>query len=586
MSQTSEDDDEENINFQSSDEEDAIQLITLDCDMDSIAERIETKYSSQTIQNFIEKLYYFNSLKLVGEWNLFGIVFKEMETEDCKGYFAHLKLNGFLDDVKLRSSFTSEKQLKNVKLILDLHSKASFQFSKILPPNDDIIEIQNDGQYSILSDDDDQITFNPVSEENNAEELFEDQNNYQEKTNKVVKMPQNKYFHYKDYKIVVDKALRYIDQNKKVSFISKELNIPYSTVRGWKKRYKHDPLYRPYKRKRRNKYFTKEEDDILFDKVKNQMTKQRFNYLSFLKILNENFLKSIFHIQNLTVVPKFNAQWIPNWRTSHKISLRKYHFRRRTLNDPLKSINYRDDVFNAIMRYGSKNVYNMDETSWGLVPHDDKVWAVTGSDEVIFDVSKNYPNKARFTAIATINANGDKMPLITVAKGKTVRCEKAFKNILGHVVTHTTNGWSTESLMIAYLQWLSQISNGASICLVWDQFRAHCTQKVEDFAENLHIEIIKVPEGQTGTEQPLDRLIFGSMKKTADKIWNQKLMNNEKNLYTRETACQIMIDSWKSIKEKTIKKSWNHIYNKNHEEINEIDNDHDWYVEEEEENSI
>ena len=106
-------------------------------------------------------------------------------------------------------------------------------------------------------------------------------------------------------------------------FISKELNIPYTTVREWKKRYKNDPLYRPYKRKRRNKYFTKEEEDILFDKVKNQMAKQRFNYLSFLKILNENFLKSIFRIQNLTVVQKFNAQWISNWRTSHKISLRK-----------------------------------------------------------------------------------------------------------------------------------------------------------------------------------------------------------------------------------------------------------------------
>ena len=154
------------------------------------------------------------------------------------------------------------------------------------------------------------------------------------------------------------------------------------------------------------------------------MAKQRFNYLSFLKILNENILKSIFHMQNLTVIRKFNAQWISNWRTIHKISLRKYHFLRGTLNDPLKSINYRDNVFNAIMKYVSKNVYNMDETSWGLVPHDDKVWAVTVSDEVIFDVSKNYPNKARFTPIATINANGDKISLITVAKGKTVRCEK------------------------------------------------------------------------------------------------------------------------------------------------------------------
>ena len=87
--------------------------------------------------------------------------------------FCTFKINGFLDDVKLHLSFTSEKQSKNTKLILDLHPKASFQLSKISPPNDDIIEVQNDGQYSILSDDD-QISLNTDSEENNEEKLFEE----------------------------------------------------------------------------------------------------------------------------------------------------------------------------------------------------------------------------------------------------------------------------------------------------------------------------------------------------------------------------------------------------------------------------
>lgn len=44
---------------------------------------------------------------------------------------------------------------------------------------------------------------------------------------------------------------------------------------------------------------------------------------------------------------------------------------------------------------------------------------------MIFDTKKKKnPTKYKFTAIATINADGQKLPLITVAKGKNVRCEK------------------------------------------------------------------------------------------------------------------------------------------------------------------
>lgn len=77
----------------------------------------------------------------------------------------------------------------------------------------------------------------------------------------------------------------------------------------------------------------------------------------------------------------------------------------------------------------------------------------------------------------------------------------------------TQNGWSTENLMLAYLQWLSDRCNNSSICLIWDQYKAHMTNKIKEQSAKLNIEIIYIPEGQTGSEQPLDRLIFGSMKK-------------------------------------------------------------------------
>ena len=228
----------------------------------------------------------------------------------------------------------------------------------------------------------------------------------------------------------------------------------------------------------------------------------------------------------------------------------------------------------------------MDETSWGLVPHDEKVWTVTGAEEVILDISQNYPSKSRFTCIATINSYGQKLPLITVAKGNAVRCESSFRKVLGNKVTHTPNGWSTECLMLAYIQWISQRSNSQPICLIWDRNKSFCTQRVKDFAQSLHVEIIYVPAGQTGTEQSLDRLVFGGMKKTADRLWNQKFMAGEKSLYTKETACIIMLESWKLIKEPTIKKAWNHFYTKNEDEIKEASVDQDWMASEDEEEDI
>ena len=216
----------------------------------------------------------------------------------------------------------------------------------------------------------------------------------------------------------------------------------------------------------------------------------------------------------------------------------------------------------------------------GVWYHMMKKYALRGSDEVVFERNDNYPSKYKFTAIATINAAGEKLPMITVAKGKTIRCEKSFQTIFGNIVMHTQNGWSTENLMLAYLQWLSDRCQNSPICLIWDQYKAHMTDKVKEQATKLKIEIIYIPAGQTGSEQPLDKLIFGSMKKTADRIWSEKLLIDEKNLSTKETATIIMLEAWDSIKESTVSKSWNHFFSSS-DDLTEINNDFDWVPENE-----
>lgn len=90
-----------NTKSESSDEE-QIQSIIQDFDTIQISKNIEKKYSNDAIKRFIENIYYFNSLELLGNWNIFGCFFKEMDITDCVGYFGYLKVNGYLEDVHLK----------------------------------------------------------------------------------------------------------------------------------------------------------------------------------------------------------------------------------------------------------------------------------------------------------------------------------------------------------------------------------------------------------------------------------------------------------------------------------------------------
>ena len=73
------------------------------------------------------------------------------------------------------------------------------------------------------------------------------------------------------------------------------------------------------------------------------------------------------------------------------------------------------------------------------------------------------------------------------------------------------------------------------------------------------------------------------MKKTADQIWNEKIVNSEQNIYTREIASTILVEAWKRVKPTTVKKAWNHIFTNNMPEIEEFNKDNDQYFSNEEE---
>jgi hypothetical protein len=97
--------------------------------------------------------------------------------------------------------------------------------------------------------------------------------------------------------------------------------------------------------------------------------------------------------------------------------------------------------------------------------------------------------KAGITALATIGANGCKLPLFLIAKGKTTKCEEGQIGDLegGHFITHTEKGWTTEESFLSFLEFFSQRTNQQPCALIIDCYKAHKTDAVKKRASELQI---------------------------------------------------------------------------------------------------
>ena len=104
--------------------------------------------------------------------------------------------------------------------------------------------------------------------------------------------------------------------------------------------------------------------------------------------------------------------------------------------------------------------------------------------------------------------------------------------------------------MFQYLRWLHEQVQGRP--LVLDSFRAHFSSSVQQLAESLHIQLIKVPPNGTGKYQPLDRYICGALKAKLKAITVEPA-----NPYERfKVIGQNLVSSWRAITQECITKAW------------------------------
>ena len=199
-----------------------------------------------------------------------------------------------------------------------------------------------------------------------------------------------------------------------------------------------------------------------------------------------------------TSVKKF-LQW-------QGLSMRSPHVQRRTKPDDENVSQFITDIDLASAELPAGLIFNVDETCGIVVNGRLKTLATRAQHEVLLKSEGN--PKTNVTVICSLGCAGDRLPLYMLAKGKTPKCTKLYKDsphrrryFASHdlVIDFSLTGWSTYEVMKIYLKWLCNYTKDQRIFVVWDVHAPHRNESVLQWTRHHDIGVAFVPAGQTGT---------------------------------------------------------------------------------------
>jgi hypothetical protein len=240
-----------------------------------------------------------------------------------------------------------------------------------------------------------------------------------------------------------------------------------------------------------------------------------------------------------------SQSFIGGFRKRHKMSLRRPSFKRRPDVDETAIEAFILKVRDLLKVYPPDRVINIDETNWRMVNTGFLTWAKRGSKTVQCHIEND--DKYGVTAIAGIDAMGNKLPLTVIGKGNTRRCLTRFG--LGRLndvrgVT-SPSGWTTGDVMCEYLTYLREEPYPTGpLVVILDVYPAHRTDMVRATAYALGIELVFIPPGCTDRLQPLDRRVFGVLKVYARQPWRRHNREQFGDKMTREQIAQNLSAAW------------------------------------------
>ena len=173
---------------------------------------------------------------------------------------------------------------------------------------------------------------------------------------------------------------------------------------------------------------------------------------------------------------------------------------------------------------------NMDETPMCFDLPGNRTIDKKGAKSILIRTTGN--EKTHFTVVLACMADGTKLKPMVIFKRQTIpKGEKMPPGVLVHC---HTKGWMDEDGIVMWLSKVWNVRPGALLnkkaLLVWDQFRAHKTDKVKGKAKSLGITQAVIPGGLTSILQPLDVVLNKPFKDRMRQKWMAWMASDDKDL--------------------------------------------------------
>ena len=362
---------------------------------------------------------------------------------------------------------------------------------------------------------------------------------------------------YRSHPRLVDAVLDDLRNGVDSKTISARVGCPLSTVYRWRKKLQECPEFHPLSpRSAPNRIFSEEEESSIAAMIRGEfLTKGLlFTDAEFRALIMDQYLSKY---RDAEEAPSFQCSngFVYDFKRRHGFSSRKGRIARRPPTDQTSIQIWREQISHLLETCDRDRILNCDETSWTVFPNNILTWADVGAECVPLKV--NGDEKNCLTVLATVTANGGKLPLFFIAKGLT---DRVLDTQIGDVSTHwrsfSKKGWQTADTFQEYLMHLREHYGDQEVHLLLDLHSSHRAPEVKLLAESLNIRLWFIPAGCTDILQPLDRRCFGALKATARKLWRERVTSDPQAKLGKKDAVAALVCAWEHLSQTTIEEAW------------------------------
>lgn len=178
-------------------------------------------------------------------------------------------------------------------------------------------------------------------------------------------------------------------------------------------------------------------------------------------------------------------------------------------------------------KFQAFQVYNVDETALTTVQNPGKVLATKGQKQVGQITSGE--RGTLVTMVGAINAGGNSIPPLLIFPRKYFKAHMIKSAPPGTVGSASPSGWITSDIFVEWFRhfiYHAKPSIDCPLLLLMDNHESHVSLAIIELARKNHVKLLTLPPHTSHKLQPLDKSVYGPLKRYYNNHCQSWLLNN------------------------------------------------------------